>query len=80
MRIFKSIKEWFNKNHHRCSKCGSRDTVHGHKWIRGWNALCEQMYGDWGWFCHKCKKIDFETTLEEHKQTLPHWCKPYEEK
>jgi hypothetical protein len=65
------------RRHHQCEKCGSWDTIHSHRWTRGWNNWCEQAYGDWGARCNKCKHITWDEPIDEHIKTLPTWCEPY---
>lgn len=76
IRIFERLVIWiFGPS---CEKCGGRDLVHSHAWIRGYNHLCRQADGDCGVRCADCGHIKWEKSLEEYKATLPEWCTAYE--
>lgn len=79
--ISKLVLKFFPKKKpkHKCTKCGSTRTVYGWNWIRGWNNLCSQAYGDRGYRCSEwgCGNIDWDKSHEDHLKTLPEWCTPY---
>ncbi|WP_018234246.1 hypothetical protein [Thioalkalivibrio thiocyanodenitrificans] len=58
----------------RCSACGSRDTVRGNNWTRGWNHLCKQAHGGAGLYCKHCQHIEFDVPKEVYEARLPEWC------
>lgn len=60
---------------HYCPQCTSYATEDG-QWNRGWNNQCEQAYSDSGMYCTNCGHIDWEQSLEKHKESLPAWCTP----
>jgi hypothetical protein len=57
----------------RCYHCGSKKIDRGY-YSRGWNNLCNQASGDYGYWCYDCCKVSFIKTLDEYKATLPKWC------
>ena len=62
----------------KCPECGSRDTEYSsYIWTRGWNNYCSQAYGDAGLRCSNCLTVTWDTSLEEHRKTLPTWCRDY---
>jgi len=61
----------------KCPHCGKRNTKHGY-WSRGHNYLCDQAYGDYGYYCNLCNKITWQYDIKEHMSNLPNWCEPYE--
>jgi len=59
-----------------CPECNSINLSYGY-YNRGWNNLCGQAIGDYGYYCNKCGKIHFEQNIEKYKSKLPDWCTAY---
>lgn len=76
-KFIESIMKVFKDTRHSCTACGSKNTRYRHNLIRGYNHYCQQVYGDWGWICEDCVNVDFKTTIEEHRSTLPEFCEDY---
>lgn len=77
MKFIQKLQDLFKDKRHKCTACGSKNTRYKHNLTRGYNHYCEQVYGDWGWICQDCINVDFATRLEDHRKTLPEWCKDY---
>ena len=67
LKIFKRL---------RCGHCNSGNIDKGY-YHRGWNNLCEQAYGNDGWFCNKCFNISWSKTYEEAVKAKKDWCTIY---
>jgi hypothetical protein len=61
------------KKNGKCSACGCKDR----KWdyyTRAWNDLCNQAAGDAGYYCTRCRHIDFHTPdFETWLAMMPKW-------
>lgn len=67
--VYKEIKA------HDCPHCGAMIFDKDNRMLaRGYNHLCRQSSGDWGWFCKSCHKVHYEHTLEEYLDIEPDWC------
>jgi len=73
-QFFKIFSKWVHKK--ICPKCRSLLMQRGY-YIRGWNDLCDQATGDFGYRCYDCGYIEWNKTCGEYKKELPHWCHAY---
>lgn len=70
--IFK-VKPLEPKRHKpKCPNCNSRDQEYGY-WTRGWNHLCDQAAGDYGYFCNNCYHVHFLDSKEGFETRNPEW-------
>lgn len=73
-RLLQKLRYWWRQQH--CWRCGSRDLRESMSYIRGYNELCTQAYGEDGKRCFDCGFIHFRTPYYEHVERIPEWCKP----
>lgn len=79
MKLFGNLQKMFNRTpKRRCEKCSSEKMHHSHNWSRGWNAHCQQAYGDSGYRCYDCGHIHWDVSHEEHLKRKPEWCIPHD--